>query len=204
MGQDPAKRLPTLPVAQIHRGQTGYGLTVFTGDEPERFDAEVLGVLRNTDPKMTYVLARLSGHGLEQSGVIQGMSGSPVFIDGRLVGAVAFAWPFATQAIAGITPIEAMRSIQELPSGIPAPPERMPMPAPPRIGRGRIRVAGMPEWPGWPEQGRCPIGQPREPGGHDRNAAAARGRRTSWSAPWRRSGPRSPAWRRGRSRRSAG
>ncbi len=127
--QGSPERLPTYPVDQIHRGQTGYGLTVFNGDVPERFDVEVLGVLRNTDPQMTYVLARLSGHGLEHDGVIQGMSGSPVFIDGRLVGAVAFGWPFATEAIAGITPIEAMRSIGELPSGMPArPPEPMPMP----------------------------------------------------------------------------
>ena len=115
-------RLETLPVEEIERGQTGYGLTVFAGQEPERFDVEVLGVLRNADPKASYVLARLSGHGLEESGVSQGMSGSPVFIDDRLVGAVAFAWPFATEAIAGITPIEAMRTIGELPSGIPPDP----------------------------------------------------------------------------------
>ncbi|MGD2116195.1 MAG: SpoIVB peptidase S55 domain-containing protein [Acidobacteriota bacterium] len=125
---DPSVRLPTLPVEEIRRGQTGYGLTVFAGEAPERFDVEVIGVLRNTDPKASYVLARLTGHGLEESGVAQGMSGSPVFIDGRLVGAVAFAWPFSTEAIAGITPIEVMRSIRELPSGIPGPPDRMPVP----------------------------------------------------------------------------
>lgn len=121
IAQEPApipSRLPTLPVEQIQRGQTGYGLTVFSGTHPERFDVEVIGVLRNTDPSATYVLARLTGHGLEDSGVVSGMSGSPVFIEDRLVGAVAFAWPFAKEAIAGITPIAAMRSIAELPSGI--------------------------------------------------------------------------------------
>ncbi len=114
-------RLASLPVDKITRGQTGYGLTVFAGSEPERFDVEVLGVLHNTDPSASYVLARLSGHGLDESGVVQGMSGSPVFIDEHLVGAVAFAWPFAKEAIAGITPIDAMRSIGELPSGLDAP-----------------------------------------------------------------------------------
>jgi hypothetical protein len=119
--QDPPpipSRLPTLPVAQVERGQTGYGLTTFSGSRPERFEVEVIGVLRNTDPRATYVLARLTGHGLEDNGVASGMSGSPVFIDDKLVGAVAFAWPFAKEAIAGITPIETMRSIAELPSGI--------------------------------------------------------------------------------------
>ena len=113
-----AVRVPTLPIEKVERGQTGYGLTVFAGTEPERFEVEVIGVLRNPDPRSSYVLARLTGHGLEESGVVSGMSGSPVFIDGKLVGAVAFAWPFAKEAVAGITPIHAMRSIAELPSGI--------------------------------------------------------------------------------------
>lgn len=111
-------RGPSLSVEQIERGQTGYGLTVFAGTEPERFEVEIIGVLRNTDPQASYVLARLTGQGLEESGVASGMSGSPVFIDDKLIGAVAFAWPFAKEAIAGITPIDAMRSMAELPSGI--------------------------------------------------------------------------------------
>ena len=131
---DPISRLPSLPVDQVERGQTGYGLTVFSGTEPERFEVEVIGVLRNTDPQASYVLARLTGHGLEESGVASGMSGSPVFIDGKLVGAVAFAWPYAKEAIAGITPIDAMRSIAELPSGIENDP--MPLAAPARVSLG--------------------------------------------------------------------
>lgn len=120
--QEALARLPTLPVEEVHRGQTGYGLTVFAGTTPERFEVEVIGVLRNPDPGSTYVLARLTGNGLEDSGVVSGMSGSPVFVDDRLVGAVAFAWPFAKEAIAGITPIDAMRAIAELPSGMPPDP----------------------------------------------------------------------------------
>ena len=106
-----ADEAPALPVAEVRAGLRGWGETVFAGAQPERFEVEVLGVLRAVAPGTDYVLARLSGHGLEDSGVIAGMSGSPVWIDGRLVGAVAFAWPFASEAIAGITPIEAMRRI---------------------------------------------------------------------------------------------
>ena len=89
----------------------GYGLSVFKGTTPERFEVEVLGVLENQKPEGSYILARLSGQNLEKSGVIAGMSGSPVYFDGRLAGAVAFSWPFATEPIAGITPIAAMRAI---------------------------------------------------------------------------------------------
>ncbi len=89
----------------------GYGLTVFSGLEPKRFNVKVLGVVRNSAPDQSMILAELSGEGLEASGVVAGMSGSPVYIDGRLAGAVAFSWPFAKKPIAGITPIGEMRSL---------------------------------------------------------------------------------------------
>jgi hypothetical protein len=107
-----------MPLSQVQRGQKGYGVSVFAGTELERFDVEVLGVLHDLSPNVSYVLARLSGQGLESSGVIAGMSGSPVYIDGKLLGAVAFSWPFAKEAIAGITPIEAMRQLR---GGAPPP-----------------------------------------------------------------------------------
>jgi hypothetical protein len=113
-----ASALEVMPLSQIQRGQKGYGVSVFSGTELERFDVEVLGVIHDLSPNVSYVLARLSGKGLEDSGVIAGMSGSPVYIDGKLVGAVAFSWPFAKEAIAGITPIEAMR---QLGGGVPPP-----------------------------------------------------------------------------------
>ena len=96
---------------EIRRGQTGYGLSVFAGLEAERFEVEVLGVLRDFSPQSSAIIARLTGKGLEDSGVIGGMSGSPVYIDGRLAGAVAFSWNYAKEAIAGITPISAMRRL---------------------------------------------------------------------------------------------
>ncbi len=124
-GAIPSGALPTFPLAEVQRGQHGYGLSVFAGTEPERFDVEVIGVMRNVGPDVSYILARLTGHGLEKSGVAGGMSGSPVFLDGRLAGAVAFSWPFTNEAIAGITPIESMRelsSLKPLPVTPPPPP----------------------------------------------------------------------------------
>lgn len=86
----------------------GTGRTVFTGDKIEDFGVEILGVLDNFGPKESLILARLSGGPLEHTGVMQGMSGSPVYIDGKLVGAVAMAFPFSKDPIAGIRPIEDM------------------------------------------------------------------------------------------------
>ena len=115
---------PILPLSEVRAGQRGEGLSVWTGSTPETFQAEVLGVLRNTSPDNSFILARLSGMDLERSGVIAGMSGSPVYIDGKLIGAVAFSFLYAQDAIAGITPIEAMRRLAKLPAGTrtPAPP----------------------------------------------------------------------------------
>lgn len=100
-----------MPLAEVRPGQRGYGLSVFAGQERQRFEVEVLGVWSQVAPDTSFILARLSGMGLEESGVIAGMSGSPVYLDGRLAGAVAFAWPFSIRAIAGITPIEAMHRL---------------------------------------------------------------------------------------------
>ena len=94
----------------------GVGRTVFSGNRIEEFQVEMLGVLENIGPKESLILARLSGGPLEQTGVMQGMSGSPVYIDGKLVGAVAMAFPFSKDPIAGIRPIEDMlRPICHLP-----------------------------------------------------------------------------------------
>src|SRR5215471_19656081 len=100
-----------LPVSEIRPGMKGTGRTVFQGNSIEDFQVEVLGVLRNYGPKQDMILARLSGGPLEKTGVVQGMSGSPVYIDGRLVGAVAFAFPYATQSVAGIQPITQMLDV---------------------------------------------------------------------------------------------
>ncbi len=91
-------------VAEIRAGMKGQGLTVIKGTKIESFSAEVLGVLRNTSPGRDMVLCRLSGLNLDKTGVIAGMSGSPIYIDNKLVGAVAYAWQFGKEPIAGVTP----------------------------------------------------------------------------------------------------
>ncbi len=101
------------PLQDVRAGMHGVGRTVFQGDKVEEFQVEILGVLPNAGPKESVVLARLSGGPLEHTGVLQGMSGSPVYIDGKLLGAVAMAFPFSKDPIAAIRPIEDMiRSAQ--------------------------------------------------------------------------------------------
>lgn len=96
------------PLKDVRAGMHGVGRTIFQGNRIEDFQVEVLGVLENSGPKQSIILARLSGGPLAQAGVIQGMSGSPVYIEGRLVGAVALGFAFSKEPIAGIQPIEQM------------------------------------------------------------------------------------------------
>jgi hypothetical protein len=98
----------TLPLDQVRPGMTGVGRTVFQGSRIEDFKVEVIGVLENVGPRQSMILARLEGGPLEKTGVIAGMSGSPVYLDGKLVGAVAYGFPFSKETIAGITPIGEM------------------------------------------------------------------------------------------------
>jgi hypothetical protein len=101
---------PTMSVAEVRAGMVGEGWTVFSGTTRESFNAHILGVMENVlGPRRSLVLARLEGGPLAQSGVIAGMSGSPVYIDGRLIGAVAYSLgSFSREPIAGITPIAEM------------------------------------------------------------------------------------------------
>jgi hypothetical protein len=100
-------------VEDVRAGMKGHGKTVMKGTRIDTFDAEVLGVMKNTSPGRDLVLCRLSGLDLEKTGVIQGMSGSPIYIDGKLLGAVAYAWPFGKEPIAGITPFCQMHTYVE-------------------------------------------------------------------------------------------
>jgi len=114
MASDPTPNSTLMPLDQVRSGMKGYGMTVFQGSKPERFDVEVLGILEGMpNPKQSIVIARLGGPLVDRTGVFAGMSGSPVYIDGKLVGAVAYAFPFAKEPIAGITPIKYMIDIFE-------------------------------------------------------------------------------------------
>src|SRR5713226_5073368 len=90
------------PLKDVRAGQHGVGRTVFSGTRVEEFQVEILGVLENIGPRESIILARLKGGPLENTGVMQGMSGSPVYIDGKLVGAIALSFPLSKEAIAGI------------------------------------------------------------------------------------------------------
>ncbi len=116
-----------MPVDQIKIGMQGKGRTVFLGRKIEEFDVKIIGIMHNFTPKRDLILARMSHPILAKAGVIEGMSGSPVYIDGRLIGAVAYSLgSFTTEAVAGITPIAEMMAIPGHPaspstfsSGIP-------------------------------------------------------------------------------------
>src|SRR5271168_782526 len=107
---------PTISVNQIHAGMRGVAYTVFQGVKPESMDVEVLGVLHNANgPKGDVILVRLHGEKVEYTGVVAGMSGSPVYLDGRLAGALAFRiGEFSKEPIAGVTPIADMLEISAL------------------------------------------------------------------------------------------
>ena len=100
-----------MPLSQVQKGMKGYGLTVFEGTAVEKFDVEILGVLNNIGPDQNLILARVDHPVVARAGVIAGMSGSPIFIDGKVIGALAYAWQFAKEPVAGITPIEEMLRI---------------------------------------------------------------------------------------------
>lgn len=108
-----------MPVADVKPGMTGIGRTVYAGDTLEDFQVQIIGTLANAvGPGRPLILAKLSGGRLAQTGVIAGMSGSPVYIDGKLVGAVSYAiGNFPTEPIAGITPIDQMLSDIDRPGG---------------------------------------------------------------------------------------
>ena len=108
----------TFPVDDLKPGMVAIGRTVFEGDRLDEFKVHILGVLRNViGPRRNLILARLEGGPLANTGVIAGMSGSPVYIDGRLVGAVSYSLgQFSKEAIAGITPFDEMVDAATLPS----------------------------------------------------------------------------------------
>src|SRR2546421_8836376 len=110
---DPARHMR---VSEVRPGMKGYGLSVFSGTKIERFDVEVISVLRNFNPKSDAVLIKCRGQNLEQTGAVAGMSGSPIFLKDetgreRLIGAFAYGWPMTKEPVAGVQPIEYMLTI---------------------------------------------------------------------------------------------
>jgi hypothetical protein len=118
----PSASASIMTVDQLRPGMRGVAYTVFQGTRPESMDVEVLGVLRSViGPKSDIILIRLHGAKPEFTGVVAGMSGSPVYIDGKLVGAIAYRiGQFSKEPIAGVTPIADMLEIDEMDRSLPA------------------------------------------------------------------------------------
>jgi hypothetical protein len=103
-----------MPVSEVREGMKGTARTVFRGTEPEEFNVEILGVVPGgIGPKQDLIVGRLSGGPADRTGVFAGMSGSPVYVNGKLVGAISYSFPFSKEPICGITPIEQMIAIFE-------------------------------------------------------------------------------------------
>lgn len=149
----PARPVPgVFPVDSVKTGMTGYGLTVFEGTKVDTFQVTILGVLRGYRPGANLVLARAEGHNLERTGIIAGMSGSPVYIHGKLLGAIAYAWAFNKDPVGGITPVEEMLSL------FPPPGQPTPDDVDQRLGLADFGADGAPA--GTPAPGTNPLEDP--------------------------------------------
>src|SRR4029453_10948831 len=103
-----------MPLTEVREGMQGTARSVFRGTEPEEFNVEILGVIPGAvGPKQDLIIGRLSGGPADRTGVFAGMSGSPVYVNGKLVGAISYSFPFSKEPICGITPIEQIVSIFE-------------------------------------------------------------------------------------------
>jgi hypothetical protein len=111
-----------LPLSQVRAGMQGYAYTVFAGDQVEKFDLVVVGVMPNfMGPKQSIILVELKGPKVEHTGVVAGMSGSPVYLEGKLAGALSLKLGiFTKEALAGVTPIEDILHPPEQSAGIPS------------------------------------------------------------------------------------
>ncbi|MEJ7623331.1 MAG: SpoIVB peptidase S55 domain-containing protein [Pyrinomonadaceae bacterium] len=111
---DVNKGVVVMPVSEVREGMRGTARTVFRGSKSEEFNVEILGVVPNwIGPKQDMIIGRLSGANAERTSVFAGMSGSPVYVDGKLVGAISYSFPFAKEPICGITPFDQMTSVVE-------------------------------------------------------------------------------------------
>jgi hypothetical protein len=121
-GVTAAQPAEILSADRVVAGMKGYGLSdLGDGKGVQRFDVEILGTVKRFAPGQDMILARVAGAGLEKSGIIAGMSGSPIYVDNKLVGALAYGWPFAKDPICGITPIQSMLDIRKAPPAPPVP-----------------------------------------------------------------------------------
>ncbi len=142
----PPDALATMGVDEIRPGMQGYGLTVFRGTRPERFDLEVVDVLHGFRPRQDLILIRPRHPIIEHAGVVGGMSGSPIYVNERLIGAYAYGWEFGRDTVAGVTPIASMLAVLNRPRRTPAgfvPGVGIPISAGPRAEEPRTTWAAL-------------------------------------------------------------
>ena len=134
---------PIMPLSEVKPGMVGVGRTVFEGTELKDFKVHIIGVLKNIQgPKRDLILARLEGDPVTQTGVAAGMSGSPVYINGRLIGAVGYSiGSFPKEAIAGITPIEEMKDATQMSTRRATQQARVELPITPESFASALRAA---------------------------------------------------------------
>jgi hypothetical protein len=140
-------------VDEIRPGMKGYGLSVFRGTEPERFDVEVIDVLHQFRPNQDLILIRTPHPLLDRARGVAGMSGSPIYLDGRLAGAYAYGWSFGSDPVVGVTPIASMLAELERPVRLEMFPGARPLPGGPSAKstarpRSDERFAGLPPFEG--------------------------------------------------------
>ena len=145
-------------VDEIRPGMKGYGLSVFRGTEPERFDVEVIDVLHNFRPNQDLILIRTPHPLLDRARGVAGMSGSPIYLDGRLAGAYAYGWSFGSDPVVGVTPIASMLAELKRPAGVDMFPGAKPLPGGPSAKSSERRpsndrFAGLPPYRGEHEVG---------------------------------------------------
>ena len=131
----------TMGVAEIKAGMKGYGRTVFQGGKIDRFEFEVLGVQKNAAPGRSRIMVRASGGPLAETGILAGMSGSPCYIDGKLIGALSTGIAFEKEPIGGITPIaEMLDQLRDIPETAPSrTPLILPKLEPPKVLKAALR-----------------------------------------------------------------
>ena len=139
-------------VDEIEPGMKGYGLSVFRGTAPERFDVEVIDVLHNFRPNQDLILIRTPHPLLDRARGVAGMSGSPIYLDGRLAGAYAYGWSYGTDPVVGVTPIANMLAELKRPASPDMFPGAKALPNRPRASTQhrspRERFAGLPPFRG--------------------------------------------------------
>ncbi len=112
--QSPPRDAPSFPFSEVHAGLEGTGFTVFHGETVSPFRVQILGTVDQGAAMTRMIVCRLDGDDLTKTGVLAAMSGSPVYVEGKFLGAVAYAWPFSKEPLCGVTPAEDLLKVKTM------------------------------------------------------------------------------------------